>query len=227
MGTEARATNQGLGAVGAGAVTGAAIGSIIPGVGTLVGGAVGAVVGGIASAFKSSSKAKKYAKKAKKVQQEREANAEEENYLQMIREARTARAGSLASAIGLGIGTSSLTSSALSSIGSQGQHNVQYTANDARLVELYNKYMKKAGAYSNAAATTLKAGQIVGTALGVGAAFSSASSAASAWQGANTTGISSSYAEAMATETFRNTLKSGLNYVSIGNQVMSGMSSYM
>lgn len=46
----------------------------------------------------------------------------------MIRQARSARASSLAGAYSVGIETSSLATSALSSIGAQSQHNVQYTA---------------------------------------------------------------------------------------------------
>lgn len=218
MSTEARATNQGLGAVGAGAAIGTAI---MPGVGT----SIGAAVGGIVSAFGLGNKAKKYAKKARKVQQEREDNAEEENYLQMIRQARSARASSLAGAYSVGIETSSLATSALSSIGAQSQHNVQYTANDARLVELYNKYMKKAGAYSNAAKTAMATGQLVSTLAGIGGAISGAVTAGAGSLGANVTGLSGSnlISTSLATEVGSKALQTNLLYAGLFNQTVSAI----
>jgi len=156
---------QGLGYVGAGA----AIGSIIPGVGTAVGAGIGAAIGGIAGSIGLGKKAKKSAKKARQVQQEREQNAQNATYLQMIRQARLARSGSLAASTAYGLASSSLATSALSSIGSQSQYSVQYTANDQRLVQLYNRYMKKAGDYAKAAQTTLAAGQLASLAIPLGA----------------------------------------------------------
>lgn len=156
---------QGLGYIGAGA----AIGSIIPGVGTAVGAGIGAAIGGIAGSIGLGNKAKKRAKKARQVQQEREQNAQNATYLQMIRQARLARSGSLAASTAYGLASSSLATSALSSIGSQSQYSVQYTANDQRLVQLYNRYMKKAGDYAKAAQTTLAAGQLASLAIPLGA----------------------------------------------------------
>ena len=153
----------------------------------LIGAAVGAAVGGIAGSLGLGNKGKKYKKRAQAVQKEREGNAQEADYLQLIRQARMARSGSLAAATTYGLATSSLSSSALSSIGSQSQYSVQYTANDQRLVELYNKYMKKAGSYAKAAQTTLTAVQLTSMALGAGAAFSSAGAAAISAVNAGTT----------------------------------------
>lgn len=181
MGSAADYNQVGGASVAGGAATGAAIGTFIaPGIGTLVGAAIGSAVGGMAGAIGIGNKAKKYAKKAKAVQREREMNAQSANYLSMIREARLARAGSLAAATYSNIATSSLTSSALSSIGSQSQYSVQFTANDQRLVQLYNHYMKKAGAAAKAASTTQTIGQLSSMAFGLGAAGLAASSTAAA-----------------------------------------------
>ena len=169
MSTSSSANQTGMASVGAGAATGAAIGSIVPGVGTVIGGSIGAAVGGIAGSLGLGKKAKKYAKKAAAVQREREQNAQQATYLQMIRQARMARAGSLAASTSYGLASSSLATSALSSIGSQSQYSVQYTANDQRLVELYNHYMKKAGAYAKSAQTTLAVGQLASIAIPIGA----------------------------------------------------------
>lgn len=132
----------GLG-IGTGAAQGAAAGSVFGGWGAAIGG----VIGGIGGFFGGSKakKAKKYMKKANAVQKEREQNAVEAQYLQMLREARMQRAGSLAASTNLGISTSSLSTSALSSIGSQAQYNVQFLGEDRRLFSLYAKYMEKAG----------------------------------------------------------------------------------
>lgn len=174
MSTSSSANQAGLGSVGAGAAAGAAIGSVVPGVGTVIGASVGAAVGGIAGSIGLGKKAKKNAKRAQAIQREREQNAQEATYLQMIRQARMARAGSLAASTSYGLASSSLTTSALSSIGSQSQYSVQYTANDQRLLELYNSYMKKAGAYAKSAQTTLAAGQLASLAIGVGGSAISA-----------------------------------------------------
>lgn len=188
MSTASSANRTGAGSVAGGAATGAVIGTMIaPGVGTLIGASIGSAVGGIAGSLGLGNKAKKYARKARKVQQEREQNQEDAYYLQLIREARMARSGSLAASVAYGLSSSSLATSALSSIGSQSQYSVQYTANDQRLVKLYNKYMKKAGSYAKAAQTTLATGQISSMAFGVGAAFASAGAAAGSAVNAGTT----------------------------------------
>lgn len=175
----ASANAQGLGTVGGGAAAGAAIGTAIaPGVGTLIGGAIGGVVGGIAGSIGLGKKGKKKAKQARRIQQEREQNAQNATYLQMIRNARLNRAGSLAASTAYGLSSSSLATSALSSIGSQSQYSVQYTANDQRLVGLYNRYMKKAGDYAKAAQTTLAAGQMTGLVLGAAGIAAGAGTAA-------------------------------------------------
>lgn len=156
------------------AAAGAAIGSIVPGVGTAIGAAVGGIVGSVVGG----KKAKKAAKKAAAIQREREQNAQDATYLQMIRQARMARSGSLAASTAYGLSSSSLTSSALSSIGSQSQYSVQYTANDQRLVEKYNYYMRKAGKYAKAAQVSLATGQLLSTIAGTAGAFAGASAAA-------------------------------------------------
>ena len=169
--------SQGAGIVGGGAATGAAIGAALTswsGPGALIGASVGSAIGGIAGSIGIGNKAKKYAKKARRVQQERERNAQDAAYLQLIREARFARSGSLAASTTYGLATSSLATSALSSIGSQSHYSVQYTANDQRLVQLYNRYMKKAGGYAKAAQTTLATGQLASLAFGIGGVASGA-----------------------------------------------------
>lgn len=167
MSIQSKASNQGYTAVGSTAAAGAAIGTmIVPGIGTAIGGAIGSLVGGIASAFHSSNKAEKYQKKAESVQRQREANVQADKYLQMIREARITRATSLASGTYAGMTTGSVLSDALSSIGSQSMYTVQFSANDERLVELYNRYMKKAGAYANAASNTMSAAKLTASAIG-------------------------------------------------------------
>lgn len=107
----------------------------------------GAALGALSGGFGGSKarKARKYARRAARVQQQREANAAEATFLQQIREGRITRAASSASAAALGISTSSLSTSALSSIGSQTGYNMQYLAEDRRLYSLYSRYMRKAG----------------------------------------------------------------------------------
>lgn len=113
--------------------------------------AIGAVAGAVAGGslgFMGGSKARKaakYARRAARVQQEREANAAEGQMLQYIREGRIARASSQAAANAYGISTSSLETSALSSVGSQLGYNIDYLAEDRRLYDLYSRYMRKAG----------------------------------------------------------------------------------
>ena len=117
----------------------------------------GAVLGGISGGLGGSkaSKSKKYAKKAAAIQMQRESNAAEATMLQHIREGRITRAYSAASADTLGISSSSLSTSSLSSVGSQTGYNLQYLANDRRLYSLYNAYMSKAGKAAQAYQTTL------------------------------------------------------------------------
>lgn len=224
MSTQSSATNTGLASVGGGAAAGAAIGTAVaPGIGTLIGGAIGAAVGGIGGALGLGNKAKKYQKKARAVQKEREGNAQAEQYLQMVRQARQYRAGSLAAATYSDIATSSLTTSALSSIGSQSQHNVQFTANDERLITLYNKYMKKAGAYAKAAKTTMTAGQITSTALSLGAAASAASAAGTSAMAANAVGTMGPVMDTAAyNAAFTTSLQSSMLYMGVGQSAMSG-----
>lgn len=130
--------------VGYGVSQGAMAGSVFGGWGALIGGAVGGIMGSVMG--KKAKKAKKYQQKAIAVQREREQNAVEAQYIAQLRQARMARAGSMAGALTSGIETSSLSTSALSSIGSQAQYNVQYTAEDRRLFSLYAQYMQRAGA---------------------------------------------------------------------------------
>lgn len=144
--------------VGAGTASGAAAGAyagslVMPGVGTAIGAAVGAAVGAISSAvgyghYKAAKAKKKmykaYYNAAQATLQEREMNAQFDNYLNMVRQARIARAGTLAGATSANITTSSLSTSALSSIGAQSQYSMQYTANDQRLIKQYEEYMTRA-----------------------------------------------------------------------------------
>lgn len=118
--------------------------------GAAVGGQVGASIGGLFGGKSAKKKARRAYEAAMAVQKQRETNAAEEQSLQQIRETRIARATSLAESAYAGIATSSLTSSALSSIGSQSTHNMQYYANDRRLYELYAMYMEEAGQYAGA-----------------------------------------------------------------------------
>lgn len=131
-----------------GAATGAKVGGAFGGgygaaIGAIIGGAIGTTVGAFGGS--KARKARKYAKKAAAIQQQREKNETYALMLQQIREGRITRASSLASSSALGIATSSLSTSALSSIGSQLGYNLQYTAEDSRLYDMYKLYMKKAG----------------------------------------------------------------------------------
>lgn len=135
-----------------GATAGASTGFMFGGpVGAGIGSIVGGVIGGIGGIFggKKAKKAKKYMKKASAIQSEREQNMTADQFRQMLRTARTARAGSMAASIASDITTSSLSTSALSSIGSQAQYNVQFLAEDRRLYSLYKTYMEKAGQKAN------------------------------------------------------------------------------
>lgn len=139
-----------------GATSGAAMGSLGGPIGTIIGGVVGGVVGAVGGIFtgKKNKKAKKYAKKANEIQQQREENANEAQYLALIREARINRAASVAEGSALGLQTSSLMSNAVSSIGSQTSYTQNYLAEDTRLFKLYSEYTKKAGKYATQAANT-------------------------------------------------------------------------
>lgn len=130
-----------------GAIVGAAGGPFGAGVGALVGGAIGSLGGFLGG--RKAKKAKKYMQKASAIASQREANSVADQYRQMLRTARVARAGSMAASVASGITTSSLSTSALSSIGSQAQYNVQYLAEDRRLYSIYKRYMEKAGQLAN------------------------------------------------------------------------------
>lgn len=132
-----------LSGVTSGAAAGATFGPWGAAIGAVVGGAMGIAAGNKAN------KAKKNLQRATAVQTEREQNAVEAQYRQLLREARIGRAGSLSASVASGISTSSLTTSALSSIGSQGVYNVNYLAEDRRLYSLYRRYMEKAGQQVN------------------------------------------------------------------------------
>lgn len=139
-------SEQAVGFAG-GAASGAAAGSVFGPWGTAIGAAVGGTIGLFSG--KKARKAKKYQRMAQAVQKEREQNAADAQFLQMVREARYNRAGSLQAGISAGIETSSLATSALSSIGSQAGYNMNYFQNDRRLFALYSQYMERAGANLN------------------------------------------------------------------------------
>lgn len=157
----------GLSGATAGAATGATVGAaggpFGAGLGALVGGAIGAIGGLFGS--KKAKKAKKYLKKASAIQSQREANSVADQYRQMLRTARVARAGSLAASLSSGIETSSLSTSALSSIGSQAQYNVQFLAEDRRLFSIYKRYMEKAGQLANDYQNIMSGIQLFSTAV--------------------------------------------------------------
>lgn len=144
------AASGALSSAATGAATGAAIGSVVPGIGTAVGAAVGAVVGavygGIAGGFSGgkAKKAKKYAKMAAAVKREREENAVYDQYLQYIRNVRVARSEALLGAVASNAVGSSASQGGLAGIGSQAAYTIQYTAEDKRLNDLYNTYMRLA-----------------------------------------------------------------------------------
>lgn len=154
--------------VGAGATSGALQWGTV---GFMVGGPAGAIVGGIAGGIAGgivggkARKARKFARKAAKIQQQREANAAEAQFLQYIREGRMTRASSLAASEVYGINTSSLSTSALSSVGSQLGYNIQFLGEDRRLYQKYKKYMSLAGRATQAY-QTLTALQNTITSLG-------------------------------------------------------------
>lgn len=147
-----------------GATAGASIGSVGGPIGSAIGGVVGGVLGGLGGLFggKKAKKARKYAKMASNIQSQREANMVADQYRQMLRTARVARAGSMAASISSGIETSSLSTSALSSIGSQAQYNVQFLAEDRRLYSIYKQYMEKAGKAANAFQNTMTGISLLG-----------------------------------------------------------------
>lgn len=212
MSTSSNANTKGQGYVAAGTTIGSVIGSYFGPAGTWLGGSLGAAVGGIVGSLDIGGSAKRSAKKARTVQQERENNAQQAAYLQMIRQARLARSGSLAASASYGLSTSSLATSALSSIGAQSQYSVQYTANDQRLLQLYNKYIKKAGDYAKAAQTTLATGQFVSLAMGVGGAFAGATTATTATNEAGKSVTTYSLNQ--------KALESGLDQVALMNNLM-------
>lgn len=158
--------------VGAGATSGALQWGTV---GFMVGGPAGAIVGGIAGGIAGgivggkARKARKFARKAAKIQQQREANAAEAQFLQYIREGRMTRASSLAASEVYGINTSSLSTSALSSVGSQLGYNIQFLGEDRRLYQKYKKYMSLAGRAAQAY-QTLTSLQNTITSLGMSAA---------------------------------------------------------
>lgn len=127
-----------------GAIQGAVVGGMIGGpAGAVAGGIIGGISGGIGGS--KARKARRFARKAAKIQQQRESNAAEAQFLQYIREGRITRASSLAASEALGINTSSLSTSSLSSIGSQLGYNIQFLGEDRRLYQKYKKYMSLAG----------------------------------------------------------------------------------
>lgn len=168
--------SMGFSGAASGAMIGAALGTtVFPVVGTIIGGAIGLGAGLISGGFSGSKarKANKYAKKAAAIQLERERNMTEAQMLMDIRRGRITRASSQAEVDTLGLGTSSLSTSALSSIGSQLGYNLEFTANDRRLYELYSNYMKRAGkaaqAYQNILAGTQSIWGALTTAISTGA----------------------------------------------------------
>ena len=139
--------------IAAGAATGAAMGSVVPGIGTAIGAVVGATVGIVSGAFtgKSKKKAKRYARLANQVQQQREANRDYEQFLQMVRQQRLARASTLSQAVAAGLSDASAVSGAVSGQQSQTAHGINYLAEDRRLQELYLSYMNRAGVAASVA----------------------------------------------------------------------------
>lgn len=157
------ATSGALSSGATGAVAGAAIGSaILPGVGTvagiIIGGVVGATYGGIAGGFSGgkAKKAKKYAKMAAAVKREREENAVYDQYLQYIRNVRVARSEALLGAVASNAVDSSASQGGLAGIGSQAAYTIQYTAEDQRLNDLYNTYMRLANKNAGKAEDIMK-----------------------------------------------------------------------
>lgn len=180
MSVSSNAYAKGGSAVATGAAIGGVIGLVGGPAGALIGAGIGSMVGGVAGSLGLGKSAKKAAKRATAYQIEREENAQEANYLAMLRTARVSRASSLAAASAYDIATSSLATSALSSIGSQSQYSVNYTANDQRLIDLIKQYQKKAGTLSRAASNTLQIGNITGSLLITGGMALSAHGAATA-----------------------------------------------
>lgn len=182
------ATVQGLQGTMSGAVAGAGIGlsavavgaatgSVVPVIGTAIGAVVGAAVGVVSGMFTGSSKkkAKRYARLANQIQQQREANRDYEQFLQMIRQQRLARAATMSQAVSLGLEGSSAVSGAMSGQQSQTAHNINYLAEDKRLQELYYSYAKKAGiATSIAQDQTALFNAVSNTAMKVGEVLMSA-----------------------------------------------------
>ena len=170
-----------------GAIQGAAVGFAV---GNVPGAIIGGIAGGISGAISGGKarKAAKFARKAAKIQQQREANAAEAQYLQYIREGRMTRASSLAASEALGINTSSLSTSALSSVGSQLGYNIQFLGEDRRLYQKYKKYMSLAGRATQAY-QTLTALQNTITSLGFSYATAKMAGGNQGGGGTNTGGL--------------------------------------
>lgn len=213
-----------------GGIQGGTAGFVTGGVpGAIIGGTVGAITGGIVGS--KARKAKKYARKAVKVQQERESNAQDAQYLAMVRQARLARAGSLAASASYGIDTSSLATSALSSIGSQSQYSIQYTANDQRLLERYKYYMKKAGQRAKQSQTILAGLQLVSSLVAVGGSLNNAGTAAEQTaESFGSIGPYMPYQQSLIDQSYANALQSGLQQTALMNSVLApinqGLSTY-
>lgn len=153
----AKGAIAGLGSSGALGAGGLALTQTSASGATALAAAAGGAVIGLAAAtagaylygkYKTAKQKKKmykaYYNAAQATLQEREMNAQYDNYLNMIRQARIARAGTATGITTAGLETSSLGTSALSSIGSQSQYSMQYTANDQRLIKQYEDYMTRA-----------------------------------------------------------------------------------
>lgn len=166
------AIKQGTISAASGAAVGAAIGSVVPVLGTAVGAVLGGAVGGIFGGFggSASAKAKKYARLAAQVQQQREANKDYNNFLQMIRQQRLARAATESMSVASGTEMSSKTAGAISGQQSQTAYSIQFLAEDRRLQALYESYMRRAGKASSIAGD-LNAG--FNTLLQIGMTFAS------------------------------------------------------
>lgn len=143
-----------MGGMAAGMATGAAAGSVVPVVGTAIGAIVGGLIGTVGGVFsgKKKSKAKKYSRLAAQIQQQRENNRDYENFLQLVRKQRIARASTLAQAVAANLPTNtSAVGGAISGQQSQTAHSINYLAEDKRLQELYLSYLKRANVNTSVA----------------------------------------------------------------------------
>ena len=161
-----------------GAASGAATGAMVAGP---IGAVVGGIIGGIAGLFggKKAKKARKYAEKAAKIERQQAQMQAGIQRRDMIRQARIARAQSVAAAASESGGlSSSAPMGAVSSLGSQLTSNLSYFDWQVGLGNEAQTYRSKAGKYARQAQAFQTGIQAVSSLAQFGAQSMAASKAA-------------------------------------------------